>query len=54
MLKIDGARVESDAEVADMEERQHLPEEVRIPDFFDHWMEEYAYKIVTDPSHRTD
>jgi hypothetical protein len=46
MLKTTGRSVGSDLEDADVTKRQYLPEEARIPDFFDHWMEEYAGKIV--------
>ena len=45
MLKT-GRTVGSDWEGADVGKCQYLPEAVRIPDFFDHWMEEYACKIV--------
>jgi hypothetical protein len=46
MLNTTGRSVGSDLENAHVGKPQYLPEEARIPDFFDHWMEEYAGKIV--------
>jgi hypothetical protein len=54
MLKTAGGSVGSDSERTAAEERPLLIDENRVPDFFDHWMEEYASKVAPrSPSNRT-
>jgi hypothetical protein len=49
MLKNAGGSVGSDSERTAAEERPLLTDEGRVPDFFDHWMEEYASKVAANP-----
>jgi len=40
--------IPSDLKGTDSEKRAVLMEEDHVPDFFDHWMEEYVSKVAAD------
>lgn len=48
MLKAAGGSVWSELKGTDSEKRLPLMDEGRVPDFFDHWMEEYISKVGAD------
>jgi hypothetical protein len=39
-----------DSEGTDSDKRGLLTDEAYIPDFFDHWLEQYAAKVAEDQS----
>jgi len=51
MLKTVGGSVWSELKGRDSEKDLPLMDEGRIPDFFDHWMEEYTSKVAANHPH---
>jgi hypothetical protein len=48
MLKTVGGSVWCEMKGTDSEKRLPAMDEGRVPDFFDHWMEEYVSKVAAD------
>jgi hypothetical protein len=48
MLKTVGGNIWSELKDSDSEKPLPLMDEEQIPDFFDHWMEEYISKVAAD------
>ena len=48
MLKTVGGSIRSELKDTDSEKPLPLMDEEHVPDFFDHWMEEYISKVAAD------
>ena len=48
MLKTVGGSIWSELRDSDSEKPLPLMDEEHVPDFFDHWMEEYISKVAAD------